>query len=153
MSGGDFGDAVNKLFLEKNQAYLMTKEPVEDYGQLRSMTRLGYISNPESARLLDRWWEETFGEAPAQPPVMGYVDNVWQMVRRGLGYTICFLSDAYAGPGGLALRPLRYADGSWVFRNTWLLWPKGKHLPPATETFVRYMRAEQGGPPSGEMGT
>lgn len=136
---GDFGDAVNKVFIEKNQAYLVTKEPVEDYRQLLSMERLGYISNPESQSLLNKWWESVFGEPPRPAPSMGYVDNVWQMVQKGLGYTICFLPDEYTNPMNLCLHPLQYPDGTPVWRNTWLLWPKEKRIDPVTEAFVRYI--------------
>lgn len=139
---GDYGDVVNKLFMEKNQAYLVTKDPIQDYNELRSMERLGYITNPESLSLLTQWWEETFHETPKPAPVMGYVDNVWQMVQHGLGYTICFIPDEYTNPYNLSLHPLRYADGSPVWRNTWLLWSKDKRLSPVTEGFVQYIKSE-----------
>lgn len=139
---GDYGDVVNKLFVEKNQAYLVTKEQIQDYGELRGMERLGYITNPESLILLTRWWEETFHETPEPAPVMGYVDNVWQMVQRGLGYTICFIPDEYTNPYNLALHPLKYADGTPVWRNTWLLWSKDKRVSPVTEAFVRFIASE-----------
>lgn len=139
---GDYGDAVNKIFLGKNQAYLVSKEPVQDYQQLLSMERLGYISNPESQSLLTKWWESVFGEPPRPAPNMGYVDNVWQMVQKGLGYTICFLPEEYTNPLNLSLHPLRYGDGTPVWRNTWMLWPKEKRIDPVTESFVQYISGE-----------
>lgn len=139
---GDYGDVVNKLFVGKNQAYLMTKSPIQDYNELRSMERLGYITNPESQSLITKWWEEIFHEAPAPAPVMGYVDNVWQMVHRGLGYTVCFIPEEYPNPYGLALHPLQYADGTPVWRNTWLLWSKDKRVSPVTEDFIQFYGSE-----------
>lgn len=140
---GDFRDGVNRVLVRRNQAYLMTREPIMDYNELKSMERLGYITNPESTTLLTRWWQDTFREAPGAVPVMGYVDNVWQMVQRGLGYTICFLPDEYTNPYDLSLHPLRYADGAPVWRNTWLLWSKNKRIPPVTEAFVRFIESDK----------
>lgn len=142
---GDYADAVNKVYLGNNQAYLITKEPIQDFNALRSMTRLGYITNPESLNLLTRWWEETFHENPGSAPIMGYVDNVWQMVQRGLGYTICFLPDEYTNPYNLALHPLHYADGSPVCRNTWLISPKEKRIDSTTEYFVSFVEQDRKG--------
>lgn len=136
---GDFRDGVNRMLIRKNQAYLMTKEPVMNYNDLRGMNRLGYITNPESSALLNRWWQEMFQEEPGTFPVMGYVDNVWQMVQRNLGYTICFLPDEYTNPCQLSLHPLRYSDGTPVSRNTWLIWPKGKRMDSTTERFVSFV--------------
>lgn len=142
---GDFKDGVNRILIRKNQAYLVTKEPIMDYNELRSMNRLGYITNPESSVLLNRWWQEVFREDAGTLPVMGYVDNVWQMVQHGLGYTICFLPDEYTNPYNLALHPLRYADGSPVCRNTWLISPKEKRIDSATEYFVSFVEQDRKG--------
>lgn len=58
------------------------------------------------------------------------------------GYTICFIPDEYTNPYNLALHPLRYADGTPVWRNTWLLWSKDKRISTATEAFVRFIASE-----------
>ena len=60
--------------------------------------------------LLDEWWEEQFQQVPPTGQVMGYVDVVWQMVQKGLGYTLCFLPEEYTNPYGLCLTPLVRKD-------------------------------------------
>lgn len=140
---GDFKDGVNRILIRKNQAYLVTKEPIMDYNELCGMNRLGYITNPESSMLLNRWWAEVFQEEPGVLPVMGYVDNVCQMVQRGLGYTICFFPDEYIDPYNLSLHPLRYSDGTPVSRNTWLISPKGKRVDSTTACFVSFVEQDR----------
>lgn len=140
---GDFNDGVNRVLIRRNQAYLVTKEPIMNYNDLRGVNRLGYITNPESSALLNRWWQEVFQEEPGTFPVMGYVDNVWQMVQRGLGYTICFLPDEYINAYNLSLHPLRYSDGTPVSRNTWLISPKEKRIDSTTECFVSFVEQDR----------
>ena len=62
---GDYEGAVNKLLLGKNQAYLVTKEPV-DIEELPKLQGIGYKTNDRTKEILDNWWKNRFGtEAPA----------------------------------------------------------------------------------------
>lgn len=103
------------------------------------MRRLWYSTNAESQNLLDDWWEKRFGEHAPAGQVMGYIDVVWQMVQKGLGYTLCFLPEEYMNPYGLCLTPLRYPDGTPVTRNTWFLYPQNKRLSENVERFVDFV--------------
>lgn len=136
---GDYAGAVNRVLLGKNRAYAMTKSPVGDISELPGMRRLWYSSNTESQKLLDTWWEEQFGQAPPAGQVLGYVDVVWQMVQKGLGYTLCFLPEEFTNPYGLCLTPLTYPDGTPVTRNTWFLYPQNKRLNENVERFVDFI--------------
>ena len=89
---GDYSGAVNRVLLGKSRAYAMTKVPIGDVSELSGMRRLWYSTNAESQKLLDTWWEEQFRQAPPAGQVLGYVDVVWQMVQKGLGYTPMSLS-------------------------------------------------------------
>lgn len=140
---GDYEGAVNRVLLGRNRAYALTKEPLADIQDLKDMRRIWYSTNEESLTLLDTWWTQQFGEAPPRGQVMGYVDVVWQMVQKGLGYTLCFLPEEYTNPFGLCLTPLFYSDGTPVSRNTWMLYPKEKRLPENVEKFVDFIRREK----------
>ena len=140
---GDYEGAVNRVLLGRNRAYALTKEPLADIQDLKDMRRIWYSTNEESLTLLDTWWTQQFGETPPRGQVMGYVDVVWQMVQKGLGYTLCFLPEEYTNPFGLCLTPLSYADGTPVSRNTWMLYPKEKRLPENVEKFVDFIRRER----------
>lgn len=136
---GDYAGAVNRVLLGKNRAYAMTKSPVGDISELPRMRRLWYSSNTESQKLLDTWWEEQFRQVPPAGQVLGYVDVVWQMVQKGLGYTLCFLPEEFTNPYGLCLTPLTYPDGTPVTRNTWFLYPQNKRLNEKVERFIDFI--------------
>lgn len=136
---GDYEGAVSRVLLGKNQAYAMTKKPIESVEELRTMRRLWYSTNAESQTLLDAWWEDRFREKPPTGQVMGYVDVVWQMVQKGLGYTLCFLPEEYMNPYGLCLTPLVKSDGTPVTRNTWFLYPQNKRLNENVDRFVEFV--------------
>lgn len=136
---GDYEGAVNRVLLGKTQAYAMTKKPIENAEDLRALRRIWYSTNPESQKLLDAWWESTFREKAPSGQVMGYVDVVWQMVQKGLGYTLCFLPEEYTNPYDLCLYPLTYPDGTPVTRNTWFLYPQNKRLSENVERFVDFI--------------
>ena len=136
---GDYEGAVNRVLLGRNTAYAMTKKPIESFEDLRKMRRLWYSTNAESQKLLDAWWEAQFQVKPPTGQVMGYVDVVWQMVQKDLGYTLCFLPEEYTNPYGLCLYPLQNPDGTTVTRNTWFLYPQNKRLNENVERFVDFV--------------
>lgn len=136
---GDYEGAINRVLLGRTNAYAMTKQPLEDLSQLLEQRRLWYSTNAESKKLLDEWWEEQFQQVPPTGQVMGYVDVVWQMVQKGLGYTLCFLPEEYTNPYGLCLTPLVRKDGTPVTRNTWFLYPRNKRLNENVEHFVDFI--------------
>ncbi len=90
-------------------------------------------------RLVDAWWETQFREKPPTGQVMGYVDVVWQMIQKDLGYTLCFLPEEYTNPYGLCLYPLQNPVGTPVTRNTWFLYPQNKRLNENVERFVDFI--------------
>ncbi len=136
---GDYEGAVNRVLLGRNKAYAMTKKPIASFEDLRGMRRLWYSTNAESQKLLDAWWEAQFREKAPTGQVMGYVDVVWQMVQKDLGYTLCFLPEEYTNPYGLCLYPLQNPDGTAVTRNTWFLYPQNKRLNENVERFVEFV--------------
>lgn len=140
---GDYEGAVNRVLLGQNRAYAMTKEPLTDPEELRTMRRIWYSTNAESQDLLDDWWEDRFGIRPPMGQVMGYVDVVWQMVQKSLGYTLCFLPEEYTNPYSLCLTPLVKQDGTPVTRNTWFLYPKNKRLSEGVEQFVEFILGDR----------
>ena len=138
---GDYEGAVNKTLIGRNQAYLVTKEPV-DFDMLPGMQRIGYKTNDRTRELLDNWWQGWFGcEAPGSM-VVGYIDVSWQLIHKGLGYTICFLPDNFENTYDLCLTPLKNKDGSSVTRNTWFIYSKNKRITRVLEDFINYIEKE-----------
>lgn len=135
---GDYDGAVNRTLFEKNAAYLVTKDPVE-FEQLPDMQYLGYKTSGRSEAILHNWWQEKYGTEFPSGMVVGYVDVAWQLIARGVGYTVCFLPDNFVNENNLCLTPLIDSDGNVVTRNTWFIYSKNKRLSGYLENFVTYV--------------
>lgn len=135
---GDYEGPVNRVLFGKNAAYLVTKEPV-DFEELPRMQYLGYRTNDRSAEILHAWWQNRFEQEFPSGMVVGYVDVAWQLIERGVGYTLCFLPDHFENTHGLCLTPLQDLEGNEVTRNTWFIYSKNKRLAGQLEEFVAYV--------------
>ncbi len=135
---GDYDGPVNRTLIGKNAAYLVTQEPV-NIDDLPGMQYLGYKTNDRSAEILQGWWRERFGTEFPSGMVVGYVDVAWQLIARGVGYTICFLPDNFENVHGLCLQPIVDKAGNEVTRNTWFIYSENKRLSPCLEEFVTYV--------------
>ena len=138
---GDYEGAVNKTLLGKNEAYLVTREPV-DMEALPSMQRIGYKTNDRTKELLEKWWENWYGTEFPAGMVVGYIDVAWQLIARGIGYTVCFLPENFENQYDLCLTPLKNKDGSPVTRNTWFLYSKNKRISRTLEDFITYIEKD-----------
>lgn len=138
---GDYEGAVNKTLLGKNEAYLVTREPV-DMEALLSMQRIGYKTNDRTKELLEKWWENWYGTEFPAGMVVGYIDVAWQLIARGIGYTVCFLPENFENQYDLCLTPLKNKDGSPVTRNTWFLYSKNKRISRTLEDFITYIEKD-----------
>lgn len=138
---GDYEGAVNKTLIGKNEAYLVTKDPVS-IEDLPGMQRIGYKTNDRTKELLDGWWKDQFGTEAPGSMVVGYIDVSWQLIHKGLGYTICFLPDNFENTYDLCLTPLKYKDGTSVIRNTWFIYSKNKRISKVLEEFIHYIESE-----------
>lgn len=138
---GDYEGAVNKTLIGKNEAYLVTKEPV-DMKSLPSMQRIGYKTNDRTKELLEKWWENWYGTEFPAGMVVGYIDVAWQLIARGIGYTVCFLPENFENQYNLCLTPLKNKDGSPVTRNTWFLYSKNKRISRTLEDFITYIERD-----------
>ncbi len=138
---GDYEGAVNRRLIGRDAAYLVTKEPVE-LEQLPQMQYLGYKTNDRTMELLHAWWKKQFDREFPSGMVVGYVDVAWQLIARGVGYTVCFLPERFENVYDLCLTPLTDKEGKPVTRNTWFLYSKNKRMSHHLEEFVTYVEKE-----------
>lgn len=141
---GDYEGAINRTLIGKNQAYLVTKEPVELW-ELPGMQLIGYKTNDRTKELLDGWWLDQFGTDVPASMVVGYIDVSWQLIHKGLGYTVCFLPDNFENTYNLCLTPLKMKNGEPVIRNTWFIYSKNKRISKFLEDFISYIEHEAKG--------
>lgn len=140
---GDYEGAINRTLIGRNQAYLVTKNSVE-LDELPGMQLIGYKTNDRTKELLDGWWKDWFGtDAPASM-VVGYIDVSWQLIDKGLGYTVCFLPDNFENQYNLCLTPLTMRSGEPVIRNTWFIYSRNKRISKLLEDFICYIEQEAG---------
>lgn len=138
---GDYEGPVNKILIAQNEGYLVTKEPV-DFSKLPKMQRIGYRANEHTKEILDGWWKDQFGVDAPESMSGGYVDFAWQLIHKGLGYTLCFLPDHFENEYNLCLTPLVYKDGKKVMRNTWFIYSKNKRMTKTLEDFIEFIDKE-----------
>ncbi len=134
----NYDGTVNKTLVAVNKAYLISKDPV-DIEDLPKLQYITYKTNMRSKSSLNEWWHDKFGTDLPNGMAVGYVDVAWQVVAKGLGFTLGFLPDNYDNELNLTLTPLVRNDGSVVSRNTWFLYPKSKRMTKALEDFVSYI--------------
>ena len=138
---GDYEGVVNRTLIGQNEAYLVTKEPV-DFEELPKMQQIGYKTNDRTKELLDGWWKDRFGTDTPANMMVGYIDVAWQLIQKGLGYTICFLPDNFVNDYNLCLTPLVKKDGTRVVRNTCFIYSKNKRISNVLEEFIQYIESE-----------
>lgn len=138
---GDYDGPVYQTLVGQNQAYLVTKDPV-DFEELPAMQRIAYKTNDRTLELLDDWWKDRFSAEVPTGMTVGYIDFAWQLIYKGLGYTCCFLPDNFQNEYGLCLTPLEKLDGTKVIRNTWFVYSKNKRISRTLEEFINYIEKE-----------
>lgn len=138
---GDYEGPVNKSLIAQNQAYLVTKEPM-NLEQLPKMHQIQYKTNDRTADLLNGWWRDQFKQSEIPGISVGYIDFAWEMIANGLGYTLCFLPQNFDNKYNLCLTPLEYTNGNSVIRNTWFVYSKSKRMTKTMEQFIKYIEDE-----------
>lgn len=135
---GDYEGAVNKALIAEDQAYLITKEKV-DMDQLPGLQWIAYSTNDRTKELLGDWWQDRFHTAPPLGMEVGFIDFAWQLIGKGLGYTLCFLPSNFVNEHDLCLTPLTKRNGAPVLRNTWFIYSKNKRKSKMLEDFICYI--------------
>ncbi len=138
---GDYDGAFNRVLISRNQAFLMTKEPV-DFSALPDMQRIGYSTSSHSRAILDAWWTNRFHTDPPHELSVGHIDFAWKAIKKNGGYTCCFLPHCFENELDLTITPLVMSDGTPVMRNTWFIYPKTKRLDEKLQQFVDYIVKE-----------
>lgn len=136
---GDYEGPVKRILVDRSQAYLVTKGPV-DIAELPGMSRIEFSSNRASLRAIDAWWDERLDEPSAPGMTVGHLDFAWELVARGAGYVLCYVPENFSNEFGLTLTPLVMLDGTPVTRNSWCLWRAGERPAEALAGFVEYVR-------------
>ncbi len=139
---GDYEGKVNQTLIENNVAYLVTKEPIDDLEKLQDMQMISYRTNDKTRELLEEWWKDRFAQDLPAGMEAGYVDFTWQLISKGLGYTICFLVDNFTNEYNLCLKPLLKKDGSKLIRNTWFMTQQSKRLPKEIVEFSDFVEKQ-----------
>jgi len=135
---GEYECDLYKRKIMSEAAYLISREPIT-MENLFQVPRIECIMGEFSQKLLDRWWEEQFDEAPRISVTVRDVDTSWEMVRRGLGYTIGFFEKSLLDSLQVYSIPLFYGDGTPVERSTWLIYSERIAKAPFVQEFIDHV--------------
>lgn len=132
---GDYGSDFQRAIIMKERAYVISKKELS-ISDLKSECRIDCVWGEHTRSLLDRWWAENFTEVPRICLSVREADTCWQMVKRGLGYTLSFLSEETIEQLGVHSIPLVFANGTPLVRNTWFLYPRDFSRPVYVNDFI-----------------
>lgn len=136
---GVYNCELDREFLLREQAYLISAKPIE-LNSLFELDRVDSELGNYTRGLLDKWWSEYYS---SQPPVSINVkeaDTCWQMVKRGIGYTIGFFGTAQLQELGVYYIPLFFKDGTPVERTTWFSYSKQTAKADYVNEFIHYIQ-------------
>ncbi len=136
---------LEREFLLREQAYLISANPI-DLNSLFELDRVDSELGNYTRSLLDRWWNEYYGDQPSVSINVREADTCWQMVKRGLGYTIGFFGAAQLQELGVHYIPLFFKDGMPVERTTWFLYSKEITKSDYIREFIAYIHQFYGTP-------
>jgi len=135
---GEYGGPVHEVKVCKYKAYIMSKGPIK-LKDLENMPMIEYRSNDKSKEPLNNWWLQHFKQLPSVIMTVVYIDFAWQLVAKGMGFTLCFLPEGFSYPG-VHLTPMLTPDNSFIERNTCFIY----NDPPADKIelleFIAYVK-------------
>ena len=120
---GDYETEMEKEVILSDRAYVISKEPL-DLGKLPELYRVDSILGEQTRRRLDRWWEEHYDQPPRTAVSVWDADSSWQVVMRGLGYTLGFFSSRNLKELGVWSSPLLDLNGNPLTRTTSVVYQK-----------------------------
>lgn len=132
---GEYECDLYKKRLTTEQAYLISKESL-NCDELLKYCRIETIYGESSRKQLNQWWNERFEEGPSCSVTVGFHEVAWEMVRKGVGYSLAFAQENDMKTDGIYYTPLIYKNGTPVKRNTWLIYSKDTEKSPYVEEFI-----------------
>ena len=135
---GDFSFHAVKRLISVDECYLFANSPfhIEDLPQ---MTRITYPLSPSSQTLFDDWWLEYFSHAPNIGFNVSNLSISYEMVMKGLGYSILLTQGLDYKNDNLVKRAMIRKDGTPVSRNTWFICNDETSLSSAAKRFVQLL--------------
>lgn len=132
---GDIPFQGEKYLFSKDQVYLVSASPI-DMKKLPTLPQIFYKKDSYSNQLIESWWHSMYDQAPNYILTVSDAETCHDMVSKGLGYGIFLLSQYIRGPH-LHYEPLRFPDGSPLYRNTWICFSNTPSL--AKDTFQEFI--------------
>lgn len=122
-------------------AYILSKESI-DIADLKTLKRIEYQSNDKTKELFDGWWYENFGEEMESSLFVTHIDFAWELVERGVGYTVCFMPEHYREKLDVHWTAIKDKNGKIITRNTWMVYDP-TNVSEAAKNFIEYIKLEK----------
>lgn len=109
---------------------------------LPSMPQICYTIDPQTAKMIDRWWYSYF----SAPPIIGVNthngDTCRKMVEEGLGYAIFTVPSFLEHSPDLYRLPLYKKSGEPLKRYSWMICKQDFCDIPLYQSFIRFMQEQ-----------
>lgn len=135
---GNYDSGMDRCLVLREQAYALSNAPIalEDLPDLPMVhCRLSSYSR----KLLDAWWQRNFHRPPTIGATAEDVNTCWQMAKKGLGYTMCFMSEGQLAELEIHALPLCGEDGRPLVRETWFVYDGQRAKPDYVLAFIRFV--------------
>lgn len=127
---GEYEGNIKSFVVDEEYAYIFTKDRLEDINDLKNMSLITYKTNDKTEDTIKSWWYNNFDKNLPRGYFAGYVDVALQLVSKGFGFTICFISKDFT-----------YDDnGNNISRNTYFIYSKNKENSYLFEDFLEYLK-------------
>lgn len=133
---GEYDCDLYKRKLLSEKAYLVCARPLRE-DEILDECRIDCIMGDATRSLLERWWKERFQEIPRSLVTVRLVDIAWEMVKKGVGYTVGFFDPKQLEESGLWHQPVYYRNGQPVERGTWLIYSKRTEKTDFVNAFIQ----------------
>lgn len=118
---GEYEGEAERMKLSDEIGYVLCREPV-DLKRLPELGQIAYDIGTSSQQRIEEWWNLHYDRPARITMTTSFIDSAWQMVREGLGYTICFLSEEMVEGLELWRCPMLDGQGQAVRRATYFLY-------------------------------
>lgn len=132
---GEFPFSGVKLRYDTECAYLASITPV-DMTRLNRLPYITYFKDDYTQKLLEQWWGEYYFSPLPQGLVVQNGDICKEMILKGLGYSIFFVSE-YMESYPQYCTPLFHKDGSPLARPSCLIYHKDSAREAVIQDFIQ----------------
>lgn len=135
---GDYSWSDEKHLIFDERICIASKKEI-DIKDLPLLPRIDFKTDILIKSKIDQWWNANYQSPPSTYMEVDEVDTCKEMVLHGLGYGI-IPSKIINDSKGLYVYDLKYPDGSYLTRQTWMFYQKENTNLKLINTFIEFVK-------------